>query len=354
MGMPTSTSRLRRLVDHDDILYTIEDSAFKKSRILEIDVSSTPYVVTSEMRITDPNGVLSSALETFPPDPINGTLVNLTNVLNDDMTVNLDPEGIAVSHLGGFWVVSEGAGTVNDTLKPYATPNMLLKVSDMAEIEQVIFLPQEANDRQVRFGLEGVAEQGDYVVAVVQRPWPPETNPRIMIWNQVTGEWLYVFYPLDTVESQFLGWVGLSDISPLGNGMFLVLERDNHGGPDAAVKRIYEIDLGSDLGSLANGTIISKTLYKDVYDVLASTSYGMVYEKIEGLAVTAKGEVWMNNDNDGVDDNSGEQQLWNLGPLVCCQMEGESDSSSAAFVKGAFVSFAVAITTLLAVQMCDP
>jgi len=28
------------------------------------------------------------------------------------MTVNIDPEGIAVSTKGGFWIVSEGKGSV--------------------------------------------------------------------------------------------------------------------------------------------------------------------------------------------------------------------------------------------------
>lgn len=43
---------------------------------------------------------------------------------------------------------------------------------------------------------------------------------------------------------------------------------------------------------------------------------GWVYEKIEGLAVSSNGRVWVNNDNDGVDDNSGEQYLFDLGTEV--------------------------------------
>jgi hypothetical protein len=45
-------------------------------------------------------------------------------------------------------------------------------------------------------------------------------------------------------------------------------------------------------------------------------SGGLVPEKIEGSAITASGNVWIVNDNDGVDDNSGETQLLNLGPLL--------------------------------------
>lgn len=42
---------------------------------------------------------------------------------------------------------------------------------------------------------------------------------------------------------------------------------------------------------------------------------GLVFEKIEGVTVTAGGGVWINNDNDGVLNNSGEQLLMYLGKL---------------------------------------
>ena len=45
---------------------------------------------------------------------------------------------------------------------------------------------------------------------------------------------------------------------------------------------------------------------------LAGTG-GLIYEKIEGSALTTDGDIYIINDNDGVDDNSGENQLINLG-----------------------------------------
>lgn len=39
-------------------------------------------------------------------------------------------------------------------------------------------------------------------------------------------------------------------------------------------------------------------------------------EKIEGLAVTRTGEVYIVNDNDGIDSSNGETQLLNLGRLL--------------------------------------
>jgi hypothetical protein len=119
-------------------------------------------------------------------------------------------------------------------------------------------------------------------------------------------------YPLDEPESQYGGWVGLSDVESLGEGVFLVLERDNQGGLDAAVKRIYKIDLGD--FSAEEGSVVEKTLYRDLMPDLKSFN-GLVVEKVEGLTVDGAGNLWINNDNDGVDDNSGEQLLLNLGSV---------------------------------------
>ena len=115
-----------------------------------------------------------------------------------------------------------------------------------------------------------------------------------------------MFYPLDEPTSQNGGWVGLADIAPVGPGKFLVIERDNQSTADATIKKIYSIDLGD--YSFDNGITIEKTFVRDLIPDITSTN-GQILEKIEGLAVTKKGEIWINNDNDGVDDNSGEQLL---------------------------------------------
>ena len=44
-----------------------------------------------------------------------------------------------------------------------------------------------------------------------------------------------------------------------------------------------------------------------------SENKGTEPEKIEGMAVMDNGDVYVCNDNDGVDDNSGETQLLNVG-----------------------------------------
>jgi hypothetical protein len=287
-----------------NILYTIEDSFYNSNRIMAIDTSYSPPVIVAEMRINDGKGVFAAALEA---SGLGGAIESL---INDDMTVNIDPEGIDVSEMGGFWLAHEGSGTVGDEDRPFASPNVLFKLDDTACIEEVILLPEEVNAIQARYGFEGVAEDGDFVVVTFQRAWQGEDHPRIGVYDTVYGEWSFVYYPLDSPESQNGGWVGLSDITSLGGGEFLILERDNQGGPDAAIKRIYKIDMNE---SVQEFEVISKELVLDLMYTLKTATYGPIVEKVEGLAITSDGTVWVNNDNDGVDDNSGENLLIDVG-----------------------------------------
>lgn len=303
---------------NENILYSVEDSFFAKNRIFTLDLSKKPVSLTAEMRIMDSNDKIPALTAVTLEDKTVGTKddsrkdvfdeLDRAALVNDDKTVNIDPEGVAKAADGGFWVVSEGSGTVGDSKKPVNSPNLLIKTDANGLIEDVVTLPKELNDVQLRFGFEGVTEYNSKVYVAFQRAWNSEANPRIGIYDTVAKSWSFVFYPLDAATSQNGGWVGLSDITSIGDGKFLVLERDNQGGLDAAIKRLYEIDLST---ATADSTI-TKTLKKDLMSDLKSQG-GLVAEKVEGLAVTESGDIYIINDNDGVDDNSGETQLMNVG-----------------------------------------
>jgi hypothetical protein len=302
-GLPIPFSALSALSAKGNMLYSVDDSFYSKSRVFAIDTTKSPYMIVDDMRVLDSNDVLLGALD------VNASAI----LLNEDKTVNLDQEGIEAID-GGFWIVSEGGGTVGDEAMPFETPNLLIRLDESAMIEEVVLLPENTTAIQVRFGFEGVAVDGDNVVVAFQRAWTGEDFPRLGVYNTIDETWKFAFYQLDLAESQYGGWVGLSDLTSLGAGSFLVLERDNQGGPDAAIKRLYEISLGD--YSFEDGTVITeKVLIRDLMPDLMALG-GLVPEKIEGLAITASGDVWINNDNDGVDDNSGEQQLINLGNII--------------------------------------
>ncbi|MCB1957241.1 MAG: esterase-like activity of phytase family protein [Rhodocyclaceae bacterium] len=295
-------------------VYAIDDSFYAGNRIFSIDLGQTPAVLDAEMRITDAAGVLAGlavpaaadvdAASTFDAD-------DLAAMINADGTVNLDPEGIATASGGGFWIASEGAGTVGEAARPVTSANLILRTDSAGVIQQVIRLPEAVDALQVRFGFEGVAESDGGLVVAFQRAWAGESNPRLGLYDLASATWSFVYYPLDTVESPNGGWVGLSDITPLGNNRFLLVERDNQAGPDARIKRLYRIDLAG----VADGATVSKTLVRDLMDDLAVTA-GPTPEKIEGLTRTASGEVVIINDNDGVNDNNGETWLIRLGAIA--------------------------------------
>lgn len=122
---------------------------------------------------------------------------------------------------------------------------------------------------------------------------------------------IYVIGAQQVLSHCLGGWVGLSDIVSVGGGKFLLVERDNQGGPDAAIKRIYSVSLGI-LSDIVEGQVLTKTLVQDVLSVVSTAIGGLALEKIEGIAVL-DGNIWINNDNDGLSNNSGESRLIKLG-----------------------------------------
>ena len=138
---------------------------------------------------------------------------------------------------------------------------------------------------------------------------------RIGRYDVATASWSFYYYPLEAPLSDFGGWVGLSEITALDDENFYVIERDNQANADAAIKRIYRFSVDglipsvdSPVGSTPNFPILEKTLVRDLMKDLSKTK-GLTLEKIEGMAVTAEGDLYIVNDNDGVDDSNGETQL---------------------------------------------
>ena len=305
---------------NDNHLYSVEDSAYKGSRLFKIDASKTPALITQAIKITDADEVLANldVIEVAADSEDDSDArkdvfdsADLAAMLNDDSSVNLDPEGIALSSDQHLWVVSEGGGTVGDDDKPVNSVNLLLKLSMDGVIKQAHRLPESLEQVQLRFGFEGVTENDGKVYIAMQRPWNDESHARIAEFDPSNETWKFFNYPLDTPSSQNGGWVALGEITAFENNKFLVLERDNQGGPDASIKKIYQIDLTNATESQP----LTKTLIRDLMPDLKSNN-NLAFEKVEGLAVMPSGDVYIINDNDGVDDNSGETQLLNLGKIL--------------------------------------
>ena len=262
-------------------LYAVPDSYYKASRIFTIDTSKTPALIDGQIELRKAGA-----------------------------TVDYDLEGIAQAANGDFWLASEGNGK--------ARPNLLIQTNARGDVLNEYPLPAEVAAQQTSNGFEGVSVVGEgaatRVYVAFQREWKndPAGKVRLGVFDPSKGEWGFYHYPLDPAAEG--GWVGLSELTSIGNGQFLVIERDNQQGPAAAVKRLYRIDL-SGLKPAAEGhafPLVSKRLERDLLPDLQSTG-GWVLDKVEGAAVDQQGRLFVVTDNDGVEDASGETRFMRLG-----------------------------------------
>jgi hypothetical protein len=155
----------------------------------------------------------------------------------------------AVRRDGGFWIVSEGDGSVDDQERPMTSANLLLQVAPDGTVLRRIPLPDAVNALQRRFGFEGVAAVGsgnnELVYVAFQREWVDDPAQRVRIgrYAPATEEWTFFYYPLDAPTPPNGGWVGLSDLVALDREAFAVIGREDQGGTDAHIKRIYSFSV---------------------------------------------------------------------------------------------------------------
>jgi hypothetical protein len=277
--------------DDPNMLYAVSDSFLAAGFMYAIDVSTMPATIIDRVEVTGASS-------------------------------DLDLEGISVGPDGNFWIGSEGNAS--------SRPNLVLQVAPDGSVLQEIELPPALVDNRRGNGIEGIAVTGypdvDFVYVLIQRAWPDEgdddgVNTKIGRYDVIKHEWTFVHYPLQPEGNG--DWIGLSGMEQLPNGHFGVIERDKGWGtstpPNAELKAIYGVDLenapfqpyvdGAQAGGL---NTIEKTLLRDVLPDIAAVSVWEA-EKLEGLAITADGRVYVVTDNDGVDESTGETLFLDLG-----------------------------------------
>ncbi len=274
-----------------DRLYAASDAAYATGRIYTLDTSSTPAVITDVLTVRAPDGTAPA----------------------------IDIEGLSPRPGGGFWLAVEGAT---------GPANALVAVDADGVVRRSVPLPTEVSEHVRNWGLEGVAVRGsgarEQLIAVLQRPlWvdptvaagavvPLEGNvARIGRLDVATGTWRWFAYPLSTT-TEAGDWIGLSEVTVVDDDTIAVIERDKLAGTRARVKRVYTVDLPA--GSPSRLTPVRKRLAVDVLPAMRSLR-GWTQEKLEGLTVSSDGQVFAVTDNDGVQDATGETQLFRLGPL---------------------------------------
>ncbi len=271
-------------------LYAVSDSFLAEGFIYTVDVAQKPALIVDRLQV---NGA----------------------------STGLDLEGIAVGSDGYFWLASEGnaSGSI---------PNAILKVDPFTgDVQAEYELPEALAANARSNGFEGLAVTGapgeEVIYAAIQRAWPAAgdvdgVQTRIARYDVASDEWTFVYYPLQPEGNG--GWIGLSELTLLPDGTFAIIERDKGWGPTTApiaeLKAVFRVDLaGADFRSLddADGLVtIEKQLMVDLLPRLSRKSI-FTTEKLEGLAVNARGRVYAVTDNDGVDDAPGETEFLRLG-----------------------------------------
>ena len=316
-GSPIPWSALSGMVaipGQQHSLLAVWDAAFTTSNILRIDVSEKPARITGSF--------------TIKPGSIG--------------TGSYDPEGITIAPDGTIWVASEG--NASDSV-----PNRLLQVDFAGNVLAEIGLPANivqcraattgtAARRTLGSGFEGVTvlpgTNGQYRLAVAQqRGWNYTTagcedldddaggldlhgepnRTRIWIFDPfapAASAWSFIPWELQPLSPN-AAWTGLSEITALPDGGWVVVERDNLTGDFAALKTLVRITPGAREDGLISNS--EKSIY-DLLPDLRSTN-GWITDKVEGVAVTEGGSVYVSTDNDGLDDWSGETWFFGLGPL---------------------------------------
>ncbi|MBF2026416.1 MAG: choice-of-anchor I family protein [Oscillatoriales cyanobacterium C42_A2020_001] len=242
-----------------------------------------------------------------------------------------DFEGIVVAPDGTFWLSDEYRpaiyqfdrnGTLIDRFIPAGVPTATGEFGTPA-------LPAVYAQRRTNRGFEALALEGTKLYAFIQSAIDNPDNPgdttsrnsrnlRILefdiVTQTVTGEYLYILDSISGSGNARTDKIG--DAVSLGNGKFLVVERDDRSGSDAN-KLIYEINLAgaTNISNPANLTGIpaGKTLEQLTVAELSAANIAPVskrlsvnaasigytgIEKLEGLALIDGNTLAVINDND--------------------------------------------------------
>ncbi|MET9595174.1 esterase-like activity of phytase family protein [Streptomyces sp. NPDC006516] len=263
-----------------DQLYSVTDAAYSDTRILTIDTSRRPAVITRALTVEDSEG----------------------------RPAGYDAEGIFARPQGGFWLAVEGAT---------GDGNKLVRLDRDGVTRQVVPLPSDVAAGLTKQGFEGVTATTDrkgheVVWATLQREikGDPAGLVRLGRYDVATGTWSWYGYRIGTTGTPG-DWIGLSEITVVGDKL-AVIERDKLNGPSARIKRVYTVALPKSAAPVGELRVLPKKLAHDVLPDLRATN-GWTQEKLEGLTVGGDGQLYAVTDNDGVDDATGETAFLRLG-----------------------------------------
>ncbi len=262
--------------------------------------------------------------------PFNGLNPQLLNNDKSQLGASIDPEGLAIRANGNFLVSDEYGPSLYEFdptgrfIRSYAPPANLIPTEAGGARNYVDGRPTITSGRQDNRGFEGLtlSNDGTKAYAVLQDPLVNEGSGgdgrrgrfvRLVEFDLATGNTKQFAYQLESIadintrtNTAFTATnqgrsIGVSSITALPNGKFLIIERDNRGlGVDPATallqsgsKRVFVVDINgaTDISgvTLTNGALPAGTVAvaKDTapfLDIIAAVgNRAAIAEKLEGL-----------------------------------------------------------------------
>jgi hypothetical protein len=311
----------------------------------EVNRTSGQVTLTQRLPLKKSNGQLLTGLpninliggtESTPYHDESG--VNLFNIPTGIDTFGADVEGVVVAEDGTFWMVDEYRialyhfNTSGELIKRYVPEGTAAAAGATHGAYGDEKLPAVLSQRRQNRGFEGVAYQDGKLYLFVQSPLRNPTTTsngtlngwkytRVIEFNPAsettTAQYVYVMDNAAPTSGTDSRADKIGDAVAIGNGEFLVLERDDDAidsDPMTDIqKKIYRFSLAGatninglpnviggktveqmTLAELATNSIapITKYLYVDL-----ATNYNMT-EKVEGLTLVDCNTIAVINDND--------------------------------------------------------
>lgn len=372
---------------------------------------------TGAIELTERIKLKRSASERLTGLPNTRLSSNASQPYNDEVPVDLlgqelpldefgaDFEGVVVAADGSFWMVDEYRPALyhfdpsGKMLQRYVPAGTAAAAGRPAGTYGVEALPAVLAQRRQNRGFEAIAWDNGKIYAFVQSPLRNPatlsngalnamTNVRVVEFDpateSTTRQFIYVMDNPDLGGATNTRADKIGDAAGLGNGEFLVIERDDDALPDdpsaKIEKRIYRFNLnsatdvsgysgtvgatGKTVDQLTTAELVANgitPIFKMLHVDLNQAGYNRV-QKVEGLAVVDRWTLAVINDNDfGVAEITVQPDgTFNLAPgyvpekielgLVSVRLNGldASDSDGGAIkirqwpVKGVYMPDAIA------------
>jgi alkaline phosphatase len=297
----------------------------------ELNAATGKITLTQRIKLTAPNGKALTGLPNLQSGEQGKAYTDevpidlFGNRLPND-PLGADLEGIAIASDGTFWMADEYRPSVYHFDANGKLIERLIPKGDPTKDGTfgTPILPEVYAQRRANRGFEGIAVDGTKVYAFMQSGLDnPDVandanskasgNLRIVeydtVTKAVTGEYLYQLTDVKIADK-------LGDATALGNGKFLIAERDSIATVDS-IKSIYEIDISkaTNISVAANvaGVPAGKTIDRLTTAELAAAKINTAtkkfianastlgytgVEKLEGLTVVDNNTLAIINDND--------------------------------------------------------